>query len=90
MLVGRNAPCPCGSGRKFKKCCRREDEIGLLDPGPVPQHVIDETDKMMAEEGYTYEVALRLRARDKRRKGKRKFSLWGPLLTVMTTKFQEK
>lgn len=29
--VGRNAPCPCGSGRKYKKCCedgvenRRED-----------------------------------------------------------------
>jgi uncharacterized protein YecA (UPF0149 family) len=20
--VGRNAPCPCGSGKKFKKCCR--------------------------------------------------------------------
>ncbi|MGM0593842.1 MAG: YchJ family protein [Pseudomonadota bacterium] len=19
--VGRNAPCPCGSGRKFKRCC---------------------------------------------------------------------
>jgi hypothetical protein len=19
--VGRNSPCPCGSGRKFKKCC---------------------------------------------------------------------
>src|SRR5882724_11825945 len=19
--VGRNRPCPCGSGRKFKKCC---------------------------------------------------------------------
>ncbi len=19
--VGRNAPCPCGSGRKYKKCC---------------------------------------------------------------------
>lgn len=19
--VGRNAPCPCGSGLKFKKCC---------------------------------------------------------------------
>jgi hypothetical protein len=19
--IGRNAPCPCGSGRKFKKCC---------------------------------------------------------------------
>jgi uncharacterized protein len=22
--VGRNDPCPCGSGRKFKKCCGAE------------------------------------------------------------------
>ncbi|MGH8964766.1 MAG: YecA family protein, partial [Actinomycetes bacterium] len=22
--VGRNTPCPCGSGRKFKLCCRRD------------------------------------------------------------------
>ena len=22
--VARNAPCPCGSGRKYKKCCGRE------------------------------------------------------------------
>ena len=21
--VGRNAPCPCGSGKKYKKCCRK-------------------------------------------------------------------
>jgi len=21
--VGRNAPCPCGSGSKFKRCCGR-------------------------------------------------------------------
>jgi len=20
--VGRNEPCPCGSGKKFKKCCK--------------------------------------------------------------------
>jgi len=19
--IGRNAPCPCGSGRKYKRCC---------------------------------------------------------------------
>ncbi|MBU1563710.1 SEC-C domain-containing protein, partial [Patescibacteria group bacterium] len=19
--IGRNSPCPCGSGKKFKKCC---------------------------------------------------------------------
>ena len=22
--VGRNAPCPCGSGKKFKNCCMRK------------------------------------------------------------------
>jgi len=21
IRVGRNQPCPCGSGKKFKKCC---------------------------------------------------------------------
>jgi uncharacterized protein YecA (UPF0149 family) len=21
MIPGRNDPCPCGSGKKFKKCC---------------------------------------------------------------------
>ncbi len=21
--VGRNSPCPCGSGKKYKKCCGR-------------------------------------------------------------------
>lgn len=25
--IGRNEPCPCGSGRKFKKCCLRVPEI---------------------------------------------------------------
>lgn len=24
--TGRNAPCPCGSGRKYKKCCLSKDE----------------------------------------------------------------
>ena len=22
--VGRNDPCPCGSGKKFKKCCEEK------------------------------------------------------------------
>jgi uncharacterized protein len=29
VKVGRNDPCPCGSGKKFKKCC------GSSDIGPV-------------------------------------------------------
>jgi len=24
IAVGRNAPCPCGSGRKYKRCCGRD------------------------------------------------------------------
>ena len=24
--VGRNDPCPCGSGRKYKQCCERKSE----------------------------------------------------------------
>jgi SWIM/SEC-C metal-binding protein len=24
-LVGRNDPCPCGSGKKYKQCCMRAD-----------------------------------------------------------------
>ena len=28
--VGRNQPCPCGSGEKFKKCCRKKlEELGI-------------------------------------------------------------
>lgn len=27
----RNAPCPCGSGRKYKKCCLPVDELYALD-----------------------------------------------------------
>ena len=23
--IGRNEPCPCGSGKKYKKCCRDKD-----------------------------------------------------------------
>ncbi len=26
MSVSRNDPCPCGSGKKYKKCCLRQDE----------------------------------------------------------------
>ncbi len=27
--VGRNAPCPCGSGRKYKRCCGKRGGRGL-------------------------------------------------------------
>lgn len=26
LKVGRNDPCPCGSGKKFKKCCENKQK----------------------------------------------------------------
>ncbi len=34
--TGRNEQCPCGSGKKFKKCCIAKEEERLADPSPVP------------------------------------------------------
>ena len=31
--VGRNDPCPCGSGKKFKKCCLGRESLRLSLPG---------------------------------------------------------
>ncbi|MBE3097317.1 MAG: SEC-C domain-containing protein [Planctomycetes bacterium] len=28
--IGRNEPCPCGSGRKFKRCCGRGQQKGKM------------------------------------------------------------
>ncbi|MBW2612221.1 MAG: SEC-C domain-containing protein [Deltaproteobacteria bacterium] len=27
MKIGRNAPCPCGSGKKYKKCCLGKEAV---------------------------------------------------------------
>ena len=28
--IGRNAPCPCGSGKKYKKCCGHPNKLKNL------------------------------------------------------------
>jgi hypothetical protein len=30
--IGRNDPCSCGSGKKFKKCCLAMERVGLMSP----------------------------------------------------------
>ncbi len=39
-MVERNAPCPCGSGKKYKKCCARKEET------PLTQLVKEEIDRI--------------------------------------------
>ncbi len=33
--VGRNEKCPCGSGKKYKRCCLEADQARKSDPSPV-------------------------------------------------------
>ena len=37
--IGRNQPCPCGSGKKYKHCCWERDRSARVDVVPeVPPH----------------------------------------------------
>ncbi len=36
MTFGRNDPCYCGSGRKYKKCCLAKDQDRRLIPAAFP------------------------------------------------------
>lgn len=35
QAIGRNDPCPCGSGLKFKKCCLLNDQPAATERGPT-------------------------------------------------------
>lgn len=39
--VGRNDPCPCGSGKKYKKCCLEKDENVIVFPVPDERSLDD-------------------------------------------------
>ena len=40
--IGRNAPCPCGSGKKYKKCCMAGDDSATRTARtPAAAHQID-------------------------------------------------
>ncbi len=47
MTTARNAPCPCGSGRKYKRCCLAEEqrdfggiaELAWRDVTPIEQRL---------------------------------------------------
>ncbi len=43
VKFGRNDPCPCGSGRKFKKCCIQKK---VSESNPAPPKQITVTDEI--------------------------------------------
>lgn len=44
MKPGRNDPCPCGSGKKYKKCCQDKDN------GYIPPIIRDQWRKEMEDD----------------------------------------
>ncbi|MDP4106934.1 MAG: SEC-C metal-binding domain-containing protein, partial [Bacillota bacterium] len=44
VKVGRNDPCPCGSGQKYKKCCGANEVISLTQ---VLESDIDDLEKQL-------------------------------------------
>lgn len=52
--IGRNDPCPCGSGKKYKKCCLSKTNsssvLQCLSKSEVPPEVINHFRKKMEEQ----------------------------------------
>jgi tetratricopeptide (TPR) repeat protein len=50
--VGRNDPCPCGSGKKYKRCCLEKDEAAeraaRAAATPSPNVAVKIADKLAA------------------------------------------
>ena len=43
VKVGRNSPCPCGSGKKYKRCCYAKDSVKHEAPEPAEDAVSEGT-----------------------------------------------
>jgi tetratricopeptide (TPR) repeat protein len=44
---GRNDPCPCGSGKKYKRCCAELSGVGAKAASPAPTVDVDELTALM-------------------------------------------
>ncbi|RQV98814.1 hypothetical protein EH221_01310, partial [bacterium] len=52
--IGRNAPCPCGSGKKYKNCClNKQQQIGSTDVlWRKLREIHDRLAKVLVKHGY--------------------------------------
>ena len=61
--IGRNEPCPCGSGKKYKRCCWTKDQERLQDSSDVAGVTRAEL-RQNLEEYLTRDRVLSLRAHE--------------------------
>src|SRR4030067_3432079 len=50
MKIGRNDPCPCGSGRKYKNCCHDRQVAGK--PPSEAREVLNELGQMIKGQSF--------------------------------------
>ncbi len=50
-VPGRNGPCPCGSGVKYKKCCLPKDEAARAAAPPARARVVNHRGGLLAASG---------------------------------------
>ena len=48
--IGRNDPCPCGSGKKYKKCCLKKDRYFKNLPEDALKRLKEEFSKYNQED----------------------------------------
>ena len=60
MKVGRNNPCPCGSGKKYKKCCGAGTDAEKVIPFPETKGFEAEPDSRTRGEGLAGMAGSRL------------------------------
>ena len=61
--IGRNEPCPCGSGKKYKRCCQTRDEQRLGDSSDI-EGVTGSELRRNLEEHLTWDRLEELRAHE--------------------------
>lgn len=47
--LSRNAPCPCGSGKKYKKCCLLREQASATRPPQAPSDILKQIHAQMEE-----------------------------------------
>lgn len=50
--IGRNNPCPCGSGKKYKQCCFQKDAMKKKNP-LLGRRITFSSPNKTQEEGHT-------------------------------------
>jgi len=87
--IGRNDPCPCGSGKKYKRCCIDKDEQRLQQSSDVPGVTLEEL-REQPEKHLNEQRLLNMRAYEVARLDPAKVEeKWHPLLLNTLIRFDE-